>query len=176
MDFMSSGCMKWLLAPFGIGIFYCNGGLIEKLNPVYIRWLSVESPFKLKLDAYRLEKTAKRFESSGPNLSEVFGLSAAVDYLSKIGITNIEKRIYFLTDHLIAGLQELDFNIWTPLEREYRSGIITIKTDKADQIKQYLLKNKVIVSSRLDRLRISPHFYNTKEEIDLLLNHLKRFK
>lgn len=176
IDFLSSGCMKWLLAPFGIGIFYCREDLIERLNPVYIRWLGVENPFELKLDSYKLEKSAKRFESSGPNLSGIFGLSAAIGYLSKIGINNIEKRIYSLTDHLVTGLQKLNFNIWTSLEKEHKSGIVTIKTDKADQIKQYLFKNKIIVSSRWNRLRISPHFYNTKEEIDSLLKHLKRFE
>ena len=96
-------------------------------------------------------------------LKEV-ALNAALRYITKIGIRNIEKRIMYLTDYLIDNLQKLKVEILSPVEqKKYRSGIVTFiprKEKPAEIIDQLETRSKVVVSARGKGIRISPHFYN----------------
>jgi len=118
--------------------------------------------------------TASRFELGSPHFPNIFALNAAIKYISKVGIDEIEKRILSLTEYLVEKLQELNLRVSSPLEEKYRSGIIVFKADKAEEIVTKLKKEMIIVSALGDGIRVSPHFYNNEEDIDRLISNLKQ--
>jgi len=89
----------------------------------------------------------------------------AVKLLLGVGIENIKKRIMDLTDLLIAELQESGISVLTPLEPDCRSGIVFFGAVNPGDLYKKLSSQKIIVSHRGAGIRVSPHFYNTEDEI-----------
>jgi len=92
------------------------------------------------------------------------------------GIDMIEKRILRLTDRLIDGVKDLGLKLQTPEEPECRSGIVNFKIDKPQEVAEKLKSKRIVISARSHGIRVSPHFYNSKEEIDRLVEEIKMAK
>jgi selenocysteine lyase/cysteine desulfurase len=166
IDFLAADAHKWLLGPEGIGIFYCKKELAERLHPPLIGWKSVQNELDFDNPAFRLKSDALRFEEGSMNLMGILGLGAAVDLLLEIGIENIEKRVLGLGDLVIHEADKGGYPVLTPKARNERGGIITIcgKFDPAI-MRDALQESGIMVNVRGGGLRVSPHFYNTDEEI-----------
>ena len=96
--------------------------------------------------------------------------------LLKYGVENVKKRIMKLTDHLIDCIKELSFELQTPEDKQCRSGIVNFKIKNPQKIVNELEKKNMVVSARANGIRVSPHFYNTEEEIDGLITEIKKVK
>ena len=177
VDFLITACYKWLLGPSGIGFLYVKEELIEKFEPPMVGWASVEPQVFETVDFWdiwnlRLSKTASRFEVGGPNVIGCIGAAAALKLILGYGIEKIENRILDLTDYLIDRVREAGWKLQTPEEKSYRSGIVNFLIDKPMERVEQLAKKGIIVSARANGIRVSPHFYNTREEIDRLVSEL----
>jgi cysteine desulfurase/selenocysteine lyase len=174
IDFLTASCYKWMLGPLGIGYMYVRKELIEKFEPPFIGWASVKPEVFETIDFWeiydlRLSETASRFEVGSPSYVSMAGAAAALKLLLDAEMENVEKRILKLTDHLIETLSEQGIKFQTPLEPQYRSGIVNFLIDKPKETAEKLGKKGIIVSARSHGIRVSPHFYNTEEEIDKLV-------
>jgi cysteine desulfurase/selenocysteine lyase len=174
VDFLTAGCYKWMLGPFGIGYLYVRKELIEKFEPPFIGWASVKPEVFKTIDMreirhLKLSETATRFEVGTPSRVSASGAEAALQLLLGAGIENIEKRVLHLTDYLIEKLTDRGIKPQTPLEPECRSGIVNFLIDNPQERTDKLGKKDIIVSARSHGIRVSPHFYNTEEEIDKLV-------
>ncbi len=177
-DFLTAGCYKWLLGPAGAGFLYVRKELIEKFEPPFIGWASVKQEVFETLDFWdiwtlKLSETASRFEVGSPSIHSLIGATAAVELLLDVGISNIEKRVLALTSRLIEAVKERGLKLQTPEEPACRSGIVNFLIDKPERRVKELSKKDIIVSARAHGIRVSPHFYNTAEEIDQLVRELR---
>jgi len=178
VDFLASSCYKWMLSPPRAGYLYVTKDLIEELEPPFVGWASVKEEVFETLDFWdiwslKLSETASRFEVGSPSFISLAGAMEALKMLLKIGIENIERRILKLTDHLIEAVKDLGLRLQTPEEPQYRSGIVNFKIDKPQKVVEKLNNKGIIVSARDHGIRVSPHFYNTEEEIDKLIREIK---
>ena len=181
VDFLATACYKWLLSPPGAGYLYVKEELIEKFEPPFIGWSSVKQEIFDTIDFWdiwslKLSETASRFEVGSPSLISYVGAREALKMLLNIGIENIEKRIIELTDHLIEAIKSLGLKLQTPEEKQHRSGIVNFKIDKPQEITRRLAEKGIIVSARAHGIRVSPHFYNTKEEISRFIEEIKNIR
>jgi selenocysteine lyase/cysteine desulfurase len=179
VDFLTAGCYKWMLGPSGIGYLYVRKELIEKFEPPFIGWSSVKPEVFETLDLWeihdlKLSETASRFEIGSPSQVSIIGAATALKLLLEVGIENIEKSVLKLTDHLIEELMVQGIKFQTPLEPECRSGIVNFLTDNPQERTDKLAKKDIIVSARAQGIRVSPHFYNTEEEIDKLVEEVTK--
>lgn len=165
-DFLSADGHKWLLAPEGIGIFYCRGELASQINPNLIGWKSVEDEFNFESFDFKLKNNALRFEEGSFNTIGIYALGAAVDLLLEVGVDNIQRRIYQLGDLIIDEAEKRSFFLRTPKDRMERGGIISFSGNfDPKELAEKLLEKKIVVNSRGGALRVAPHFYNTEDEI-----------
>jgi selenocysteine lyase/cysteine desulfurase len=72
-----------------------------------------------------------------------------------------------------ASVKELNLQLQTPEEEQYRSGIVNFKINKPQNVALKLGRKGIVVSARANGIRVSPHFYNTEEEIDRLVKGIK---
>jgi selenocysteine lyase/cysteine desulfurase len=79
-----------------------------------------------------------------------------------------------LTNYLIERVKALGLRLQTPEEPQNRSGIVNFKIDKPKEIVERLRKNSIVVSARANRIRVSPHFYNIKAEIDTFIDEIRK--
>jgi cysteine desulfurase/selenocysteine lyase len=177
VDFLTTACYKWLLSPPGAGYLYVKEELIEKSEPSFVGWASVKPEVFETTDFWdiwnlQLSETASRFEVGSPSILSLLGAREAMKILINFGIENVENRILKLTSRLIRSIKDLGLNLQTPEEPRYRSGIVNFKIDKAKEVTQTLNRKGIVVSARANGIRVSPHFYNTEEEIDKLTEEM----
>jgi len=172
VDFLAAHSAKWLLGPIGAGFLYVRRELLQNLNPAMAGWRSiVDRDDYFKFDS-PLRESGERFEPGSLNVAGLLGMEAAIELLLSVGMDEIEARILALTDYLIAALQERGCCIATPIQnRSERSGIVSFRHPDVTsaELCERLHAADVIVSMRGDLIRVSPHFYNTEQDLDRLL-------
>ena len=181
IDFLSCGGAKWLLGPFGTGFLYVKGELINELEPPLPGWanmdpLMYEKGLREGFDFSNLKwaKGARRFDSGTLSFASFIGLREALKLLNRIGMDNVEKRVLSLTGKIIEELMDLNVEITTPQEERYRAGIVHFLTKDPTMVTKILFKNKIIAAVRNGGVRVSPHFYNTEEELEKFLDIVKK--
>jgi selenocysteine lyase/cysteine desulfurase len=181
VDFLTAACYKWLLGPSGAAYLYVREALINKLEPPLVGWASVDQETFDTVDFWdiwhlKLSKTASRFEVGSPSFASFVGAREAMKLLLHCGIENVAKRIMKLTGILIDAVKDLELELQTPEEQQCRSGIVNFKVDKPQKVTQELASKGIIVSARANGIRVSPHFYNTEEEIERLVKEIGKEK
>jgi len=172
IDFLVSGALKYLLGTSGLAFLYIRKELVENLEPVQTGWLAQKNPFDFDIERVEYALAARRFESGTPPIPAVFAALEGLKILDEIGMDTIKQRIESLTGYLLEGLQELKLKILTPLSRDERGPLVVFEAKEPEKTVLLLKENNIIASSRGKGVRISLHFYNTKEEIDVLLKVL----
>lgn len=174
IDFLAADGHKWLLAPEGCGIFYCREDLIEELHPPVVGWMNMVNATNYGDYQFEFQDDARRFEPGSYNLPGIFALGASIDMLLEIGIDVVWSRIESLTARLCDGLRDKGYRVFSPRRDSQRSGIVVFDAPdgQAQRIVTELEKKNIIIALREGRLRASPHFYNTEEQIDRLLDAL----
>ena len=175
IDYLSADGHKWMLGPEGAGFFYCSRERIERTRPLMVGWMNVVDAMNYGDYNYRLKSDAGRFECGTYNVPGLLGFKAALELLTAVGIEAISQRVKLLTDRLIEGLLGSGYQGISPRDVDAWSGIVSFVSPKHEgkQIVDMLRKEKKTeVALREGRLRASPHFYNTEEQIDHLIEAL----
>ncbi len=175
IDYLVAGGYKWLLGSMGTSFLYVKKEIADGLNPSFIGSMSDSEPLSLSHHSYSHAEGAKRFQASiGPHAVII---AKAIEFLDNIGIKNIFHHIMCLTDLIIEYIQdESSFNLQTPIENiSQRSGIVNFTCPNGDKIFDQLRKLPIpiVISYREGGIRISPHCYNTEEEILTCLETIK---
>ncbi|MEO0115772.1 MAG: aminotransferase class V-fold PLP-dependent enzyme [candidate division WOR-3 bacterium] len=172
VDFFSAAAPKWLLGPEGIGILYVRKEILNCLQPTNLGWLSADWPDFYDIYTQKpLKTTTARFEAGTKNYLGITGLGESLKLFHNIGLANIETKIYHLTDYLLFEISDSRFEILTPRERNNRAGIVSFRHKDKDtqELFMKLRQNKIVCSLREGYIRISPHFYNTEQEMETLI-------
>ena len=181
IDFLAADGHKWLLGPEGCGIFYAREDLIELLHPPVIGWMCMVDAANYGDYRFELLPDARRFEPGSYNIPGILALGASLTMLLEIGIDQVWSRIEMLTARLCAGLEAKGYRVFSPRRVEdERSGIVVFEppasmsgdTASLRKIVAALESQNIIIVIREGRLRASPHFYNTPEQIDRLAKAL----
>jgi selenocysteine lyase/cysteine desulfurase len=167
IDFLSADGHKWFLTPEGAGIFYCKESVLPLLHPVSVGWKSVKDPLNFSNIKFDLQDSARKFEEGSLNMAGVIALGASLELFNEFGIENIEKRILNITRRALEALQSRGYKILSPLDDKQRSGIISFEArQNVEEEYKNFIDNNIQISIRDAKLRISPHFYNTEEEVE----------
>ena len=180
VDFLSADAHKWMLGPLAIGIVFVKKEHFELLRPTLLGAWNVRSPNFIAQTDIRFSDTAQRYEPGVLNVAGIYGMKAAIEMLTAIGLDKISERILGLKKHLVDALKALGFEFIAPTAGTNASGITTFSHPQADMAALFrsLEQNNIVASLRFDRqgkqyIRVSPHFYNTVEELDQVISVLK---
>jgi cysteine desulfurase / selenocysteine lyase len=175
VDFLAFGGHKWLLAPIGTGIFYCNANALDRLLPSHVGYHSVEkSEAHLDYDLTAFRPGAARFEAALENFPGIWGLDAAVKILLGLGSPRVQEHILGLAAYAAEGLCSRGWQIASPWKSNERSGLLSFFSPmvSAEQVESRLRAADVDVAVRDGRLRISPSYFNDRQDIERLLESL----
>jgi len=175
IDFLSADGHKWLLAPEGAGLFYCRHELMPMLRPLSVGATSVINAGDYGNYDFTLKSDAARYECGALNVPGLLALKASIELLLAVGIEAVAARLRALTGALEAGLIEKGYRIVSPRGEAEWSGIVSFtstKHDHKDLVRMLRREHRTEIALREGRLRCSPHFYNTPEQIARLLERL----
>ena len=176
IDFLSSGTQKWLMGLQGLAFIYITEDLQRKIHPANLGWLSVKNAWNLldyKLD---LKTSANVFQGGTLNAFGIYALNSSLKLFKEYGYTKVSENVLSNSIYFLESLKKLGYHpVLENCNEENIGGIVTCIPENPDQIFENLSKKNIICSVREGQIRFSPHFYNTKVEIDVVVDELKKF-
>lgn len=172
-DFLVAGALKYLLGSAGLAFLYCRRDLVESLEPTATGWFADKNIFEMDIHDYSPAPTARRFEAGTPPVPAIYAAIAGIELMREIGIEETETHVRALNDLLVEGLDELGADVKTPKAHEQRGALTCVASTDVDALVSLMTSRGIVTSSRDDNLRISPHCYNTAEDIETVLGVLR---
>jgi cysteine desulfurase/selenocysteine lyase len=172
LDFLSAGTFKWLLGSHGVSIFYASPDLPGSLSAPYVGYRGVQELFPSGgPSTVALWPDARRFEEGMPNHLGICVLANALRFVLDVGVAEIEEHNLALVARTREGLGHLGIAVLGGAASATGS-IVAFETERFAEIDRHLARLGTTVWAREGRVRISPHVYNTTEDIDTLLQQV----
>ncbi len=175
IDVAAGASHKWLCAPEGCGILYVSDAARDRIDPSFVGWISVETPWDFDDREQPLKPNALAWESGTGCSSLFYGLEQSAKLLTETGLERIQDHLEDLTDYLCELLAGKDYELVSSRTPGEKSSIVCIRHRgglRCNAVAEHLEKENVVVSPRGDRVRIAPHFYNDRGDIEKLISCL----
>ena len=193
IDVLAAGGHKWLCGPMGSGFAYIRKDLAAGLSPATIDYadITIEAGDAVRnalvsgkgytMAEAPLQEDAQRFQQEGLAPIATKGLASSLSYMLDLGSESIAERIEEMTGYLIERLQAAKIRILSPTAPEKRAGIVTVnvpydlsKPKDVLRLEHKLQNAGIVAHPRGGGLRLSVHFFNTEEEIDFVVDFIKK--
>ena len=175
VDIIACGGQKWLLSPWGSGFVYVRKELIPQIEPAVMGWMAFEGTDDFtRLTEYNptFRADARRFEMVTLPFQDFYGMTQSVELLLEIGIPEIAQVTRSLHDPVLRWADRRGIRVSSPREERHRSAIVCLAPERAVEAYHAIKRAKVVCSLREGAIRLSPHFYNTVEEMEKVVEVL----
>jgi len=173
IDALVSGTLKFLLGGPGIAFLYVDSALARSLEPTSMGWFGVDDPFAFETEEPRFADGARRFELGTPPATVAYQANAGMELIQEVGVARIRSRTVELTDRLVDGALERGFAVRTPREADARGAVVNVQVRRPGAAVEALLERGINVSERGGGVRLSPHFFNTAEDVETALDAIE---
>ena len=178
VDFAAAGTLKYLVSATGTTFLYVREDLINDLEPTTSGWFSQADINAMDIYRNNPASNARRFETGTPNVSSLYASIAGLQLVNEIGLEVTERHVRTLNRAIKQKAQENGFQLAMPAHDTGHGPLVTIRTTDMYGLVAALEDKGVITSCRDDNLRVSSHFYNNLEDVEVLfdaLNELREF-
>lgn len=175
VDIAAGASHKWLFSPEGGGYLYLSERARQRVEPIFVGWISVKNSWDFADREQEFQPNALALESGTSGISLYYGLEKSLRLIKEIGAANIEKYLENLTDYLCELAAVKNYEIVSSRVKGEKSQIVCIKHRgdlSSSEVAKRLETEKIIVSPRGDRVRIAPHLFNNREDIERLIEYL----
>ena len=168
VDLLVGGDLKYLLGSTGVAWLYVRKELLSSLFPTSGGWFTQANIFAMDIYHHTPSPSARRFEAGTPPVPSLYAASAGLQIIDEIGLPAIAAQIRTLTDAIKSNAMRRGFRLATPVDPARHGPLIAIRSHRVDLLVKRLEQQGIITSSRDGNLRVSPHFYNTCEDVERL--------
>ena len=176
VDFLAAGVLKYLLGSAGLAFFYARRDLVERVWPTATGWFADRDIFEMDHRDYSPSATASRFQSGTPPVPAIYAGIAGMELMEEIGLAETREHVLGLHSRLLEGLDGLGARVVTPRRPERRGALLCVASTDAAALVEALERDGIVTSSRDGNLRISPHAYNSAEDVDVVVETLSRHR
>ena len=173
-DVVTGGTVKYLLGTAGLGFMWVAPEVRETLVPTQTGWFADEDIFAMSIADYSPHASARRFDAGTPPVPSLYAGVAGISLVEEAGVPAIEAHVAGLVDRLLDGLDALGATVVTPRDPRRRGPLVCIRARDVGELVETLAADRIVVSSREDKLRVALHLYNVDEDVDTLLAALAR--
>jgi selenocysteine lyase/cysteine desulfurase len=173
-DFLLGGVLKYMLGSPGIGFALVNNKSLSEFIPTTFiptttGWFAAHDIFSMDIYNYDPAKDARRFEAGTPNVPSLYAAQAGLKFLLEVGVKNAWDVSSQIHDQLRAGVKELGGVCVTPERPGEHGPMLAVASTDEHALVNAMAQDNVVVSSRDGNVRISPHFYNNSQDVDMAL-------
>ena len=170
-DFVVGGLLKYMLASPGVGFALVNAETASEFIPATSGWFAARDIHAMDIYSFDPAKDARRFESGTPVVPSLYAAEAGLALLNEVGVDRAWQVSGRLHQELRAGIADLGGRVVTP--ERLHGPMIAVTSRDEEALVGALARDGVIVSSRDGNVRISPHFYNTSADVNVVLSSLR---
>ncbi len=176
VDFATGGSVKWLCGGPGAGYLYVRPDLQSQLQPKTTGWMAHAQPFAFETDLHYADDIT-RFLHGSPAIPALYAAQSGYRIINEVGVDRIREKSVRQTTRLIELAEEAGFAVTSPRSASERGGTITVGHTEAAAITKELIRREFIVDFRPGAgVRISPHFYTSDEELELVIREMKNIR
>ena len=172
VDYLVGGTLKWLMGGPGIAFLYARRDVADAAHPSAVGWWGVADPFAFDVEHLDPGKGARRFEYGTPAVAAIYAARAGIALLREVGIDTVRARHMSLSQRLVDGALSQGWTVRCPIDASERTAIVTLEHPEPQRAVEALRSHGVITDSRPKLVRLSPHYFNTADEIDRALELL----
>jgi selenocysteine lyase/cysteine desulfurase len=168
VDVLACGAQKWLLSPWGSGFVYVRRDLIGELSPSVTGWMAFEGTDDFtRLTQYNdtLRGDARRFELITLPYQDFAGMNASLGLILELGIKRIAAHLRRLHTPVVTWAERSGTRVASP-QGSHGSGILCVAPANLGEAFRALKAARIICSMREGAIRLSPHAYNTVQEME----------
>ncbi|SRR5581483_9999166 len=166
VDFMIGGTIKWLCGGPACGYLYVRPDLQNKLQPRLTGWVAHAAPFDFANPPMRYDSSVRRFAQGTPGIPALYSVLPGLQIIDEVGVQKIRAESERRTESMIEFALERGWYVNSPREMNQRGGSVMIYVEDGPTMVQRLSERGVFVDCRPGvGLRMSPHFFNTDEEV-----------
>jgi len=173
-DAVTGGTVKYLLGTSGLGFMWVRPEVRARLVPTQTGWFADEDIFAMSIADYSPHASARRFDAGTPPVPSLYAGVAGISLVEEAGVPAIEAHVAGLVDRLLDGLDALGATAVTPRDPRRRGPLVCVRARDVAGLVEALAADRIVVSSREDKLRVALHLYNVDEDVDTLLDALGR--
>lgn len=174
VDFAVGGCLKWLCGGPGAAFLYVRRDLQLLLEPKLTGWMAHNDSFAFETGDIRYRDDAFRFLNGTPNIPGLYAARRGLEIIGEIGVDSIRRKSERQIAHLIELARQEGLPITAPEEPGDRGGTVAINPEHAYEISRELLRREILIDYRPGAgIRISPHFYTSEEELEVLIRETR---
>jgi kynureninase len=175
VDFATGGCLKWLCGGPGNGFLYARPELLRTLRPRFTGWMALARPFAFDIDDGDLREDGARLMNGTPPVPAYYAALPGLEIVRRVGVAAIREKSKRMTARLLALVDGKGWPTPTSRDPERVAGTVAINVPDALAASRVLTAGDVLIDYRPKvGIRVSPHFYNTFEEIDRFVDTLDR--
>jgi kynureninase len=168
VDFFVGGCLKWLCGGPGTAFLYARPD--RPCTPRFTGWFSHKTPFAFDIGTPEPRTDAMRMMNGTPSIPAFYAALPGLEIITAVGLPSIRARSTRMTTHLLGLADENGFPSLTPRDPERLAGTVAVNPPDALHVSRALKARDFVVDFRPGvGIRVSPHFYNTVDEIDRLM-------
>jgi kynureninase len=176
VDYLVGGSVKWVCGGPNVCYLYIRPDLIPTYKPALTGWISHARPFKFEMD-FEPHKGAWRVATGTPPVVALYSARPGYEIIKQVGVDKIRAKSKRMTAHLFERAKEAGFKVNSPTDPERRGGTVCIDFKGAEQAENKLIERGFIIDYRPGGgIRVSPHFYNTIDEIDAIIAEMKKIR
>ena len=170
VDFATGQAAKWMLGPIGAGYVYVGKSVMDKIHPRFLGWWGVEKLQEFGYFDREPLADARMFQVGSPAMIAYIGLLESLKVLLQIPAKNREQAAVATADYLRKRLSEMNIPYFD-FGPKNNSATVVCGPPDVEKLNEKLREDNIHCSVRNGRLRVSPHFYNSAEEVDRMLAH-----
>lgn len=166
VDFYLGGVLKWMCGGPGGVFLYARPDLLKTVEPKLTGWMAHQRPFEFEVDDIDFREDAFRFLNGTLAIPSLHANQPGIDIIAQVGVENIRRKSMRQTAILMERAEAAGYEIYAPRDPAQRGGTVAINPPNAYEVSRELLARNIVVDYRPQAgIRISPHFYNTDEEV-----------
>jgi kynureninase len=175
VDFAVGGCLKWLCGGPGNAFLYTRKDLLPSLKPRFTGWLGHREPFAFDTGEAQPRPDARRMMNGTPAIPAYHAAQAGLDIIRQVGVGNIREKSKQMTARLVEMAEARGFRTTVSRDPERVAGTVAVDVPEGKLVARALKARDFLIDYRVGSgIRVSPHFYNTFEELERLIVEMER--
>jgi kynureninase len=175
VDFFVGGCLKWLCGGPGNAFLYTRPDRLRAARPRFTGWFAHRTPFAFDIESLDPRDDAMRMMNGTPAIPAYYAALPGLDIIARVGVDRIRAKSRRMTTRVFELADRYGFPSIASREPDRLAGTVAVNPPEALPVSRALKARDFVVDYRPGvGIRISPHFYNTLDEIDRLMAEMAR--
>jgi kynureninase len=175
VEFAAGGCLKWLCGGPGNAFLYTRPDRLKTARPRLTGWFAHPQPFAFDVDDFEPLPDARRMANGTPAIPAYYAAMPGVKIIREVGVDRIRAASRSLTAALLDAVDGHGFRTIASRDPDRLAGTVAVDVPDALAVARTLNARDFVVDYRPGvGIRLSPHFYNTRDEIDAVVAEIAR--